>query len=105
MAYDILLKYINYKIMGEKLWKDFLLMLCVNLFLLLNNNVFAIEITDIFSNNALLINMDSDEILFEKSTNLESVPIASLTKVMTYVLAVENISDLDAKIVVPEGTK
>lgn len=85
--------------------KILLFLLFINMFLTLNHSAFAIEKEDIFSNNALLINMDTDEILFEKSTNEESVPIASLTKVMTYVLAVENISDLDSKIIVPEGTK
>ena len=63
----------------------------INSFCFFNYSVFAIEDTDIFSNNALLVNMDTDEVLFRKSTNEGSVPIASLTKVMTYVLAVENI--------------
>lgn len=86
--------------------KKFLFFLiCINMFFIINCNVFAIEEPDIFSNNALLLNMNTDEILFKKNTNVESVPIASLTKIMTYVLAVENIPDLNTKIVVPVGTK
>ena len=80
-------------------------LLFINVFFCLSNSVFAIENEDIFSNNAILVNIDSNKILFEKNTNEESVPIASLTKVMTYVLAVENISNLNSKIIVPEGTK
>ena len=47
----------------------------------------------------------SMENYFDKNTNVESVPIASLTKIMTYVITIENISDLDLKVIVPEGTK
>ena len=68
-------------------------------------NVLALENEEIFSNEAIVVNLKTDEILFSKNTKKESVPIASLTKVMTYVLAVENISDLNTKIIVPAGTK
>ena len=86
----------------KKFW---IFLVCLGVFLISNCIVFATTEIDVFSNNALLINMNTDEILFMKNTNVESVPIASLTKIMTYVLAIENIDDLETKIVVPEGTK
>lgn len=85
--------------------KIIILTILVSIFCLSITNVFALENTEIFSNEAMVVNLKTDEILFSKNTKEESVPIASLTKVMTYVLAVENISDLNTKIIVPAGTK
>lgn len=65
----------------------------------------ALEPDEIFSNEALVVDMNTDTVLYSKDTNPGSVQIASLTKVMTYVLAVENIEDLDVMIKVPVGTK
>jgi D-alanyl-D-alanine carboxypeptidase len=84
--------------------KRFLMFLMFLSFICFSYNVFALEISDIYSNEALLVNLDTDEILFAKNTNDEAVPIASLTKLMTYALAVEHIDDLEnTMIVVPEG--
>lgn len=80
-------------------------LILINTFLIGNQNVFAIESEDIFSNEAIVVNLKTDKVLFSKNTNSEPVPIASLTKIMTYVLTVENISDINAKVVIPEGTK
>ena len=68
-------------------------------------SVMALEPTDIFSNEALVVDRNTDTVLYSKDTNPDSVEIASLTKVMTYVLSVENIEDLSVKIEVPVGTK
>lgn len=68
-------------------------------------SVMALEPTDIFSNEALVVDRNTDTVLYSKDTNPGSVEIASLTKVMTYVLSVENIADLSVKIKVPVGTK
>lgn len=69
-------------------------------------SVNALENTDIYSNEALVVNMKNDNVLFSKNTNNESVPIASLTKLMTYVVSVENVQDIEnTKIVVPNGIK
>ena len=68
-------------------------------------SVMALEPTDIFSNEALVVDRNTDTVLYSKDTNPGSVEIASLTKVMTYVLSVENIEDLNVKIKVPAGTK
>lgn len=67
-------------------------------------NVYALEDSAIYSTEALVVDINSDKVLYHKDTNAGSVHIASLTKVMTYVLAVENIEDLSTKITVPEGT-
>ena len=53
---------------------------------------------NISSQNAILYNMDSGEVLYEKAAD-EKVPIASLTKIMTALVAIENIKDLDTQIV------
>lgn len=68
-------------------------------------DVYALEDSDIFSNEALVVDMETDEVLYSKNTKAESVEIASLTKIMTYILTVENIEDLNTKIIVPLGTK
>lgn len=72
--------------------------------LLSYTNVFALTSEDIHSNEALLVNMNTDQILFEKNTNMGAVPIASLTKLMTYAVVIDEVQDLEnTKIVVPDG--
>ncbi len=56
----------------------------------------AIEF-DLNSPNAILYNLDEDKILYEKEAE-EKVAIASLTKIMTGIVAVENITNLDEKV-------
>lgn len=57
----------------------------------------AVEL-DISSQNAILYNMDTEEILYEKAAD-EQVSIASLTKIMTALVSIENIEDLDTQVV------
>ena len=57
----------------------------------------AVEL-DISSKNAILYNMDSGEVLYEKDAD-EKVSIASLTKIMTALVSIENIKDLDLQVV------
>lgn len=52
---------------------------------------------DIYSGNAILYNLNDDEVLFEKKKD-EKVSIASLTKMMTALVAIENIEDLNEKV-------
>ena len=68
------------------------------LFLLLIsiNPVYANEIS-IRSNNAVLYNLNDNRVLFEKNKD-QKVSIASLTKLMTALVAVENIDDLNAPV-------
>lgn len=56
-------------------------------------NVLALEL-DIYSNNAILYNMKENNIVYEKNSH-EKVSIASLTKIMTSIVALENIKNLD----------
>ena len=49
------------------------------------------------SQNILLYNRDNKLLIYEKNSN-EKVQIASLTKIMTAIIAIENESDLDKKV-------
>ena len=49
------------------------------------------------SQNILLYNRDNKLLIYENNSN-EKVQIASLTKIMTAVIAIENESDLDKKV-------
>ena len=60
-------------------------------FLLLSKNVFA-EIVDVTSDKYILYNMNETEVLSEKNSH-EKAYVASLTKLMTVLVAVENIDD------------
>lgn len=66
-------------------------------FILFMVRVNAVEL-DISSKNAILYNMDSGEVLYEKDAD-EKVSIASLTKIMTALVSIENIKDLDSQVV------
>ena len=59
--------------------------------------VCAIEL-QLYSKNVLLYNLDEDRVLYEKEAS-EPIAIASLTKLMTAIVAIENISSLDEKVV------
>lgn len=59
-------------------------------------NVHAVEF-DLNSNNAILYNLNDNSVLYEKSSQ-EKTSIASMTKIMTAIVAIENIDNLDAKV-------
>lgn len=80
-------------------------LLALQVFCIKIPNVYALENSDIFSNEALVVDIETDEVLYSKNTKSESVEIASLTKIMTYILTIENITDLNTKITVPAGTR
>ena len=61
-------------------------------------NVNALEL-NINSKNAILYNLDSDEILYEKDDNTK-VQIASLTKIMTALVTLDQVDDLDKQIII-----
>lgn len=63
--------------------------------------VTSIKALEINSENAVLYNMNEDEIIYEKNAD-EKVKVASLTKIMTTVLALENINNLEEEIVMPK---
>jgi len=56
-----------------------------------------IKVEDLYSSNAILISLDDNEILLDKSSDERIYP-ASLTKIMTAILAIENLPDLDEMI-------
>lgn len=62
---------------------------------------------DVTSQNSILYNLNDGSILFEENSD-EKVSIASLTKIMTTLVALENIDDLNAEYVIEvkdfEGT-
>ena len=59
-------------------------------------NIYALEID---STSAIIVNRNNNEILFEKNKD-DKLKIASITKVMTTIVALENIKDLDEKVVI-----
>jgi len=54
---------------------------------------------DINSKNAILYNLNNNEIIYEKNSD-EVIKIASLTKMMTTIVALENINNLDDKVMI-----
>ncbi len=73
--------------------RKFILFIC---FLFIPINVFAI---DIDSKSGIVYNRNNDEILFEKNIN-DRLPIASLTKIITTIVAIENIDNLDDTVMI-----
>lgn len=65
-------------------------------FFLFINNIFAIEI-DTYSEKYFLYNISDNEIILEKNSSEKSY-IASLTKIMTVITAIENIEDFNKKV-------
>ena len=59
-------------------------------------NVYAIEF-NINSQHAILYNLNDNNILYEKSSK-DKTSIASMTKIMTGIVAIENIENLDNKV-------
>ena len=62
----------------------------------LSINVYAIEF-DLNSQHAILYNLNDNSILYEKSSK-DKTSIASMTKIMTGIVAIENIENLDNKV-------
>jgi D-alanyl-D-alanine carboxypeptidase (penicillin-binding protein 5/6) len=60
------------------------------------SNVYAQEF-DITAKNVILYNLNDNDILYEKESN-EKVEIASLTKIMTTIVAIENIDNLEEEV-------
>lgn len=63
--------------------------------------IINIKALDIYSENAILYNMNEDTILYEKNSD-EKVKVASLTKIMTTIIALENIENIKQEINMPE---
>ena len=66
------------------------------LFLLFSLNIKAIDVN---SKYAIVYNLNDDNIIYEKNSN-EKSSIASLTKIMTTIISLENVSNLDDTVTV-----
>lgn len=62
---------------------------------------FFVDALEIDSTHAILYNLNEDKVVFEKNS-MEITSIASLTKIMTTIVAIENIDNLDSKITIKE---
>ena len=71
--------------------------LIIFLFLLIPININALEIN---SEHAILYNMNEDMVLYEKDADTRTY-IASLTKIMTTIVAIENIDDINEYVTIP----
>ncbi|MBQ2676449.1 MAG: D-alanyl-D-alanine carboxypeptidase [Clostridia bacterium] len=63
----------------------------------------AYEVTDfeVKSEAAMLVSLDTGDIMYQKNVDKQRFP-ASLTKIMTALVVLENVTDIDKKITVPE---
>lgn len=61
-------------------------------------NIYAINI-DIDSSKAIIYNLNDDKVLYEKASN-EKTKIASLTKIMTCLVALDKINNIDDEVTV-----
>ena len=78
--------------------KKMLIILLITIYILFPNiNAKALEIN---SENAVLYNMNEDKIIYEKNKD-QKVKIASLTKIMTTLIALEKINNINDKITMP----
>lgn len=73
------------------------ILLFIITFFMMVTGINALEF-DLYSNNAILYNYDSDEVLYEKDAD-EVVSVASMTKIMTAIVLLENTDNLDTKVV------
>ncbi len=71
--------------------------LIIFLFLLIPININALEIN---SEHAILYNMNEDMVLYEKDADARTY-IASLTKIMTTIVAIENIDNMNEYVTIP----
>ncbi len=62
-------------------------------------NVYAFTLPDLYSENVLIYDPELNRILYEDNAR-EVKHIASLTKIMTTIVAIENIKDLDETITI-----
>lgn len=63
--------------------------------------VFALGEPNVISKNVVIYDMTDDKVLYEKNIT-DKTNIASLTKIMTTITAIETINDIDRKIIITE---
>ena len=69
----------------------------VFILLLIPLNTNALDIPEIISKKVLVYDLSNNEIIYEKNSRVET-SIASLTKIVTAMVAIEKINDLDTEI-------
>lgn len=74
--------------------KKILIILLINIILI--PNIYALDIN---STNAVLYNLNDNKIVLDKNSD-EKVSIASLTKIMTCLVAIENIDDMNKEVTI-----
>lgn len=72
--------------------------ICIFTLFLFSMSVGAIDIT-LTSKEAIIYNLNDDNVIYEKNSN-ERTKIASLTKIMTSLVAIENIDNIDDTVTV-----
>ena len=77
--------------------KIIVLTICLFIPFLVND----LEINDLYSENVIVYNKDENKILYEKNSE-DTASIASLTKIMTTLVSIENIKDLNEKVTITE---
>ena len=82
--------------MKNKLLRIFLFIL-----LLIPFNIKA-EAFEIMSQNVILVNLNNNEIIYEKNKD-QIIKVASMQKVMTTITAIEHIDNLDSTVTIDEG--
>ena len=75
----------------------------LTIFLFIISFSINIKAINIDSKYATLYNLDENEVVYSKDAD-EIISIASLTKIMTSIVTIENIEDLNTKVMVPYGT-
>lgn len=91
----LFLTIISYIVLGDNV-KIIKYVLCISIFFCFINNAYARDI----AKSTIVMDIDSGRVLYEKNAN-EPRLIASITKIMTAVVAIEN-GNLDKEIVVGE---
>lgn len=71
----------------------------ITICLLMPSLVYALEIDGLNSKHIIVYNKDNNKILYEKNSK-DEVPMASLTKIMTTIVSIENIKDLNEKVTI-----
>lgn len=78
-----------------------LIRLFIFLFLFIPISIKA-EVPDINSRNAVMINLNNNEVIYEKGKD-DVIKVASMQKIMTSLIAVEKIENLSEEFVLPSG--
>ncbi len=75
--------------------------LLIVLILFMPSIVYAFSMPEINSDAAIIYDLDREKIILDKNSNIRS-SVASLTKILTTITAIENISDLDQSITITD---